>query len=84
MEYVKKDLKQKCSKFQQERWRNLSVLSTEIRNLKRMSIETFKRRLDRWLKSVLDEPKIENYAMYLAAENNIIVNQAGYKVSTPF
>lgn len=50
-----------------------NILPSEIRSLNRVSMETLKRRLDKWPRAVLDEPRINNYVMYLAAENNNIV-----------
>lgn len=40
--------------------------------------ETFRRKLDKQLKAVLDEHTIHNFAMCVAAENNIIVKQVRY------
>lgn len=47
---------------------------------KRVKNDTLKR-LDKWLKSVPDEPKVNNHALCMAAENNNIIKQAVYEVS---
>lgn len=51
----------------------LYVLPNETKNLQRVSSETFKRRLDKWLRTVPDIPKIDIYAMHMITENDSIV-----------
>lgn len=36
------------------------LVPNKIRNLEDVSAETLKRRLDKWLKTILDEPKTDN------------------------
>lgn len=48
--------------------RLFSELLSEIRNLNGISTKTFKINLNEWLKTVPDEPRINNYAMDLTAE----------------
>ena len=40
--------------------------------------ETFKKRLDDWLRNVPDQPKIDDYGASVAAETNSIVHQVRY------
>lgn len=44
--------------------RLFSVLSDKIRNQLVVSTETFESKLDGWLNNVLNEPKIDNYALW--------------------
>ena len=43
-----------------------------------VKIETFKKRLDDWLRNVPDEPRIDDYGASVAAETNSIVHQVRY------
>ena len=47
-----------------------------IRNLTGITMDTFKRHLDDWLKTVPDQPKGEGYYERVAAETNSIQHQA--------
>lgn len=38
--------------------------------------------MEKWFKTVPDEPKIDYYAIWVAAEDNTIVKQAGYSLCT--
>lgn len=44
------------------------LASSQIRNLQGVSTETFMGRRDKWPKTVLDEPKIENCNVYSGRE----------------
>ena len=54
------------------RYPNILILS--LRVMTGVTVETFKRNLDVWLKGVPDTPKIDNYPC--SAETNSIVHQA--------
>lgn len=56
--------------------RLFNVLPSEIRDLHEISTEIFKRNIDTWLKTVPDEPRIDNYALCVVAEKNSKINQA--------
>ena len=47
-----------------------------LRNMQGKTTETFKLHLDKWLESIPDTPKIDNYGSRVVAESNSIVNQA--------
>ena len=41
-----------------------------------LSSDTFKGHLDKWLRTIPDTPKIDNYGASMSAESNIICDQA--------
>lgn len=47
------------------------VQPSMLRNLHGISVETFKRKLDKWLKILSDEPRIDSYRICAAEKNNI-------------
>lgn len=47
-----------------------------------MNTDTFKRRLDKWVKPVLDEPRIDNKAICVTAKNNSIAKHVIYWLCT--
>ena len=56
--------------------RLFNTLPSNIRNTSEKSIETFKRKVDTWLKTLPDTPKIDDYGSRVVAESNSIINQA--------
>lgn len=54
-----------------------TVENSEKKPPEGVNAETFKRILNRWLETVLDEPKIDDQALCVAAEGNSVVKQAG-------
>lgn len=54
--------------------RLFNLIPSEIRNMYRISIDTFHRSLYKWLKIVPDKPRTYNYALCMAVERNSIVN----------
>ena len=56
--------------------RLFNALPAEIRNISEKSVETFKNHLDKWLRSLPDTPKIDDYGSRVVAESNSIINQA--------
>lgn len=54
----------------------MRVLPSDIRKLNGSCTKTYKRNLDKWLKTVPDETRIDNYAVCVAVERNSIVNEA--------
>lgn len=54
--------------------RLFNKLPLSLRVMTGVTVETFKRNLDVWLKGVPDTPKIDNYPC--SAETNSIVHQA--------
>ncbi|CAL4086581.1 unnamed protein product, partial [Meganyctiphanes norvegica] len=54
--------------------RIFNAIPGELRDITGVRIDTFKRKLDKWLYSVPDTPIIDNYKA--AAESNSIVHQA--------
>ena len=56
--------------------RLFNALPPKIRNITEKSVETFKKHLDNWLKSLPDTPKIDDYGSRVVAESNSIINQA--------
>ena len=47
-----------------------------LRNMHEKTTDTFKSHLDKWLQTIPDTPKIDNYGSRVVAESNSIVNQA--------
>ena len=62
--------------------RLFNVMPKEIRDMQGVSLETFKRRLDNWLRTVPDKPKLDIYAGMLAAGSNSLIDQARYAPKT--
>ena len=40
-----------------------------------MKIDTFKKKLDEWLRDIPDTPKIDDYSASVSAETNSIIDQ---------
>ena len=40
--------------------------------------ETFKKHIDKWLISIPEKPKIDDYGITVAAESNSIIDQVRY------
>ena len=59
--------------------RLFNSIPKEIRNIEEKNVETFKIHLDRWLKTVPDTPRIDDYGSRVAADSNSIVAQAAEK-----
>ena len=55
-----------------------NVIPKEIRDMQGVSLEIFKGRLDNWLRTVLDTPKLNGYAGMMAAGSNSLIDQARY------
>ena len=53
-----------------------NCLPPKLRNMEGKSTDTFKTHLDRWLRSVPDTPRIDNYGAGVGAETNSLTNQA--------
>ena len=56
--------------------RLFNCLPPFLRNTENKTTETFKSKLDKWLQTVPDLPRIDNYSARVAAENNSIIKQA--------
>ena len=54
--------------------RLFNAIPGELRDTTGVKLDTFKRRLDKWLASVPDTPEIDSYRA--AAESNSILHQA--------
>lgn len=52
------------------------VLPSEVRNFHGINIETIKRNVDKWLKTVPGKLRIDSYAVCVVVEKNSIVKQA--------
>ena len=49
----------------------------DIRNLKSISVDQFKHRLDTYLTSVADEPPIDGYQKYKNEKSNSLIHRKG-------
>ncbi len=58
--------------------RLFNCLPQKIKAITGVKTETFKKRLDDWLRNVPDQPKIDDYGASVAAETNSIVHQVRY------
>ena len=58
--------------------RLFNIIPPNIRNITGKTTDTFKGHLDKWLMSIPDTPKIDDYGLTVAAESNSIVDQARY------
>ena len=56
--------------------RLFNCLPPSLRNIEQKTTDTFKFHLDKWLQTVPDLPRIDNYGSRVAAESNSIINQA--------
>ena len=58
--------------------RLFNVMPKELRDMQGVSLKTFKGRLDNWLRTVPDTPKLNGYAGMVAAGSNSLIDQARY------
>ena len=58
--------------------RLFNILPPDIRKITGKTTETFKKHIDKWLISIPDIPKIDDYGMTVAAESNSIIDQVRY------
>ena len=58
--------------------RLFNVMPKEIRDLTGVSLGVFKGKLDDWLGTVPDTPKLNGYAGMVAAGSNSLIDQARY------
>ena len=56
--------------------RLFNCIPGKIRNLTKVTTDTFKRHLDEWLKKVPDQPRGGGYSVRVAAESNSILHQS--------
>ena len=56
--------------------RLFNCLPPHLKNIEGKTTETFKMHLDKWLCTLPDTPKIDNYGSRVGAESNSIINQA--------
>ncbi|MCP4252991.1 MAG: hypothetical protein GY775_06210, partial [Candidatus Scalindua sp.] len=55
--------------------RLFNALPYEIQKITNVKLDTFKSHLDKWLKSIPDTPKIDDYGVTVGAETNSIIKQ---------
>ena len=53
-----------------------NAIPKELRDIKNVEVDIFKRELDRWLAKVPDEPQIRNYTAMRQAETNSLLDMA--------
>ena len=58
--------------------RLFNAVHKDIRDIRGVSLRTFKDKLDAWLSRVPDTPKIDGYGAMVAADTNSIIDQANY------
>ena len=58
--------------------RLFNILPPDIRKITGKTTETFKKHIDKWLISIPDTPKIDDYGITVAAESNSIIDQVRY------
>ena len=51
-------------------------LPSHISNITGVRTETFKYHLDKWLQTIPDTPRIDNYSAMVEMQTNSIINQA--------
>ena len=56
--------------------RLFNAMPGELRDITKVKLDTFKRKLDKWLSMIPDTPIIDNYKA--AAESNSIIHQAAH------
>ena len=61
--------------------RLFNILPAYIRNISGCSVDSFKRRLDRYLATVPDEPQIRGYTSMRRADSNSLLHMAQFAVS---
>ena len=55
-------------------------LPAHIANITGVKTETFKNHLDRWLKTIPDTPRIDNYSASVEKQTNSIINQVNVRL----
>ena len=58
--------------------RLFNAVHKDIRDIRGVSLKTFKGKLDDWLSKVPDTPNIDGYGAMVAADTNSIIDQANY------
>ena len=56
--------------------RSFNAIPSEIRNIEEKNVETFKKHLDKWLRTVPDTPMIDDYGGRVTVDSNSIIAQA--------
>ena len=56
-----------------------NMLPLELRNMKNCSLDSFKRQLDKFLKTVPDEPLVPGYTLYRRAESNSLIHMVQHR-----
>ena len=56
--------------------RSFNAIPPEIRNIEEKNVETFKKHLDKWLITVPDTPRIDDYGGRVTVDSNSIIAQA--------
>ena len=59
--------------------RLFNAVPLKIRNIEEKNVETFKKYLDKWLRTIPDTPRIDDYGGRVAADSNSIIAQAAKK-----
>ena len=55
--------------------RAFNSMPRHLRNLTRVTTDTFKRHLDKWLLKIPDQPKCRGYARFVSAKSNALCDQ---------
>ena len=58
--------------------RLFNILPKKIRNLTKVTIDTFKLALDNWLSKIPDQPGVSGYTQLRSADNNSLLFQTNY------
>ena len=56
-----------------------NTLPLELRNMNNCSLESFKCQLDKYLKTVPDEPLVPGYTLYRRAESNSLIHMSRHR-----
>ena len=59
--------------------RTLISIPTKLKNMTGITLDIFKRHLDKWRLKVLDQPKCKGYAKFVRARSNALYDQVMVK-----
>ena len=59
--------------------RLFNALPYRLQTVREVKVDTFKKHLDKWLKSIPDTPKLDDYGASVGAETNSIIHQKNKK-----
>ena len=61
--------------------RLFNILPANLANIEGVTMDTFKQHLDKWLQTIPDEPRIDNYSKMVEKESNSLLHQVATRAA---